>query len=474
MSGRSASRTVSISMTGSTQNGQTSNFTVASASAASNTGFKTIDVRFSDTSTSSTVTFTTNGSTYFGNDDVAGGTVAGISGRKLWGEYSYVQVPATPSTPSISVSGTTITVSWTGITDWGDSSSGLGYRVELYQGTTFIESKDVASNSTSTTFTPASGAGYKARVMAYNELSSFTDSPMSVASSFSSTVDIISTYTVSYNSNGGSLNPSSVTVNSGSTVTLPSPGTRSGYSFNGWSSSDTGLLYSSGSTSHAITEDTTFTASWTQLTWTVTFNGNGGTTPAAQTVNQGSSITLPSSTRSGYTFNGWYTASSGGSFIGNANTSYTPSNSITIYAQWQALAPGFTDEIITGTVPININVNTLSDSQVVATNTDQYSLISGGGGTFPNWLSISNTGFLSGSTGNVGTYTFRVRATNTTSGQSVDSNVITIIVIYPGERATGASAVTSIGSAKRWNGSDWVPLTIMRRWNGSTWVNISN
>jgi uncharacterized repeat protein (TIGR02543 family) len=283
----------------------------------------------------------------------------------------------------------------------------------------------------------------------------------------------LTTYTVSYNSNGGSNNPSSQTVQEGNTVTLPSPGIRTGYSFNGWRSSYNNNLYSSGSTSHQIYTNTTFTASWTQLTWTVSFNGNGGSTPSSQTVGQGNAISLPSSSRSGFTFTGWWTSSSGGSFIGNAGSSYTPSNNITLFAQWQALAPGFTDEIVTGIVPINININTLADNRVVATNADQYSLISAGG-TFPSWLSISNSGYLSGSTGTVGTYTFRVRATNSTSGQSVDSNTITITVIYPGDRATSSSTTTNINSAKRWNGSAWVDLTIMRRWNGSSWINISN
>jgi uncharacterized repeat protein (TIGR02543 family) len=283
----------------------------------------------------------------------------------------------------------------------------------------------------------------------------------------------LTTYTVSYNSNGGSNSPPSETVQENNTVTLPSPGSRSGFTFNYWISSYNGGAYSAGSSSHPIVSNTTFTASWTQLTWTVFFNGNGGSTPSSQTVAQGSAISLPSSSRSGFTFTGWWTSSSGGSFIGSAGSSYTPSNNITLFAQWQALAPGFTDEIVTGIVPININVNTLADNRVVATNADQYSLISAGG-TFPSWLSINNSGFLSGSTGAVGTYTFRVRATNSTSGQSVDSNIITITVIYPGDRATSSSTTTNINSAKRWDGSAWVDLTIMRRWNGSSWINISN
>ena len=286
----------------------------------------------------------------------------------------------------------------------------------------------------------------------------------------------IPNYTVYYNSNGGSNNPSSQVVQEGQTVTLPSPGTRTGYTFNGWVSSYNGFTYSTGSTSHQIFADTVFTASWSQLTWTVSFSANGGTTPSSQTVAQGGSIQLPSSTRTGFTFNGWWTSSSGGSFIGNAGSFYTPTNNITLSAQWIALAPGFTDQSITSSMPINININTLADNTVTATNADQYSLVSSGG-TFPSWLSIANVngvGVLSGSTNIAGTYTFKVRATNTSTGDIADSNIITLTVYYPGKRATSSSAFSNLSTAKRWNGSSWVDVTIMRRWNGTSWVNITN
>ena len=73
----------------------------------------------------------------------------------------------------------------------------------------------------------------------------------------------------------------------------------------------------------------------TPTTYTVTWNANGGTvSPTSSNVTAGSSVTAPTPTRSGYTFNGWYTASSGGSLVVNAGGSYTPSSSITLFAQW--------------------------------------------------------------------------------------------------------------------------------------------
>ncbi|MBQ7541732.1 MAG: InlB B-repeat-containing protein, partial [Clostridia bacterium] len=46
-------------------------------------------------------------------------------------------------------------------------------------------------------------------------------------------------------------------------------------------------------------------------------------------------VTLPSASRMGYTFNGWYTEPTGGTLIGTSG-SYTPSADITLHAQWTA------------------------------------------------------------------------------------------------------------------------------------------
>jgi len=68
--------------------------------------------------------------------------------------------------------------------------------------------------------------------------------------------------------------------------------------------------------------------------YTVTFNANGGSVSPTSTTqaSQGGSVTLPTPTRSGYDFNGWFTAATGGTKI-NGST-YTPTGNITIYAQW--------------------------------------------------------------------------------------------------------------------------------------------
>jgi len=75
------------------------------------------------------------------------------------------------------------------------------------------------------------------------------------------------------------------------------------------------------------------------ITYTVSYNLNGGTgtTPVAQTVNLGSSVTLASGSglsRSGFSFGGWNTNTGGTGSNYSAGSSFTPTGTITLYARW--------------------------------------------------------------------------------------------------------------------------------------------
>ena len=79
------------------------------------------------------------------------------------------------------------------------------------------------------------------------------------------------------------------------------------------------------------------TATFTTVAiYTLTFNANGGTvSEGSRRVTYGAAYgTLPTPSRSGYTFNGWFTAASGGSQV-SSGTKMGASN-VTIYAQWKA------------------------------------------------------------------------------------------------------------------------------------------
>ena len=72
-----------------------------------------------------------------------------------------------------------------------------------------------------------------------------------------------------------------------------------------------------------------------QVPGVITFNANGGScSTASKQVTAGQAYgTLPTPTRTGYTFNGWYTAATGGSKI-EASTIVTTRTAQTLYAQW--------------------------------------------------------------------------------------------------------------------------------------------
>ena len=71
----------------------------------------------------------------------------------------------------------------------------------------------------------------------------------------------------------------------------------------------------------------------TPTNYTVTFNANGGSvSPATRTVASGAEVgTLPDATRSGYTFDGWFTSANGGTKI-TSSTKVTAN--VTYYAHW--------------------------------------------------------------------------------------------------------------------------------------------
>ena len=115
--------------------------------------------------------------------------------------------------------------------------------------------------------------------------------------------------------------------------------TRPGYTFGGWTTAanGTGTAYADAA-SYPFTSSTTLYAKWEPITYTVSYDTQGGSTVANGTYATGSAITLPAApTRSGFSFAGWFAGSTGGPALG---TSYSPpgTGNITLYAQWTPVA----------------------------------------------------------------------------------------------------------------------------------------
>ena len=147
-------------------------------------------------------------------------------------------------------------------------------------------------------------------------------------------------YTITYNANGGSGAPSSQTKWYGTNIALSSEKpTRTGYTFKGWGTSSTTstVSYAAGAT-YSSNSSITLYAIWTASTYTVKFDANGGSgAPSSQTKTHDVSLTLSSTkpTRTNYTFKGWGTSASSTTVAYAAGGSYTKNASITLYAIWE-------------------------------------------------------------------------------------------------------------------------------------------
>ena len=155
------------------------------------------------------------------------------------------------------------------------------------------------------------------------------------------------TLTVTYNSQLGSAIASGTTTTGASISASPGTPTRTGYSFNGWFAASTGGAAISFPYAHSKTANFTLFAQWTANTLTVTYNSQLGSAIASGTTTTGASIAASpgTPTRAGYTFNGWFAATTGGAAITFPYTHSQTAN-FTLFAQWQC-APTSSTETIT-------------------------------------------------------------------------------------------------------------------------------
>ena len=246
--------------------------------------------------------------------------------------------------------------------DWGNTATADASTANYQPGT-----NDLQFTASCTTPLPVGGEGNIAQnpqfVDAANGDFRLADSSpckdLDMGYSATGVVPVGTTYTVTFNANGGTCAEATRTVAKGKAVgTLPQA-TRAGYTLKGWYTAKSSGTQVTASTK--ITKDITFYAQWTETPkYTVTFDANGGTcATASRKVYQGASIgELPEATRNGWALVGWFTAKTGG-------TEVTPetvvTKAVTYYARWTEVYELVIDEHgvltgLTGTTPAALDV----------------------------------------------------------------------------------------------------------------------
>lgn len=148
------------------------------------------------------------------------------------------------------------------------------------------------------------------------------------------------TYTVTYNANGGTNAPEEQTKKHSEALKLSTliP-KKEGYAFKGWSSSESGKVeYKSGG-EYSKNASITLYAVWEleKLTFTVSYNANGGSNPpSSQSFGEGESVNISSvlPIKDGFDFEGWaYSASAIWPEIYPGEL-YNVNKSASLYAVW--------------------------------------------------------------------------------------------------------------------------------------------
>ncbi|GBU21724.1 hypothetical protein R80B4_01624 [Fibrobacteres bacterium R8-0-B4] len=179
-------------------------------------------------------------------------------------------------------------------------------------------------------------------------------------------------------------------------------------------------------------------------TYTITFNANGGSvTPASGATNTSGYLTsLPVPARSGYTFDGWYTSSSGGTRV---TTSYRFNGNTVIYAHW-------TQNSTTDTYTV-----TVSSAGSGASGGGEYStgvtvsIFAGtppSGYAFKNWTTSSNGAIFANVNSAATTFTMPANPVTVTANFEADAGTgttpaYTVTVSSAGYGASGGGSYTA-------------------------------
>jgi len=176
----------------------------------------------------------------------------------------------------------------------------------------------------------------------YNFVGWYKDAGYSTKYDFNSavTADItiyakweIKTYTVTFNSNGGSSVTSYQRIPHGAKIDAPAAPIKSGYEFWGWCK-DSACLSKFDFLNDTVTSNITLYAEWGRGGITISFDSRGGDAVEDVRLAQGDSLgeSMPTPIRTGYHFVGWYTEAA---YSNRVYSSTTFVENDVLYARWE-------------------------------------------------------------------------------------------------------------------------------------------
>ena len=248
----------------------------------------------------------------------------------------------------------------------------------------------------------------------------------------------INTYTVTFNTDGGSAVQSQTVVYNGKATRPVSNPEKVGYTFKGWYVGETEFKFDETD----ITENITITAKWVIKTYTVSFNSNDGSTVDNITVNHGEKVTAPKApTKNGYAFAGWYVGDIAYDFNGVVTAD------VELTAEWTP---------IEYTISYVLNGGTNADDAVTTFTVESGEITllapTREGYSFDGWYNAETGGdkvtvIEAGSIGDITLYARWTTESHTVSFNSDGGSTVDNITVNHGEKVTAPKAPTKDGYA---------------------------
>jgi len=264
-------------------------------------------------------------------------------------------------------------------------------------------------------------------------------------------------YTVTFNSNEGiGTAPASQTVDALSSITLPNGNglSKTGYSFNGWSLSDSGTSAYDVGDSFTVEGDITLFAVWDILPYTVNFYSNGGSAVQRQNVTYGSRAVKPADpARNGYKFVGWYVDTR---LMEEYDFSSSVIGNVVLYAKWDSLVNGI--RLNKSTITLDVNEKETLNASMNTGNAIFDTITWSSGNT--SIATVSQNGTITAINGGTTVITASAGGGSHTAQCTVTVINIVNLSAIPGVPvpATGATQATTITETEQYTGTvSWSP-----------------